>query len=100
MVGTPYYIAPEVLEGKYDEKCDVWSVGVITFIILCGCPPFGGQSDKIIYEAIKKGEVHFRQEAWSNISSEAKDFIKHLLITEPMKRPNAEEALKHDWLNT
>ena len=52
-----------MLKGQYDQKCDVWSVGVITFIILCGCPPFGGKTDEEIYESIKRGSFEFKQEA-------------------------------------
>jgi len=69
LVGTPYYIAPEVLDGKYDEKCDVWSIGVITFIILCGCPPFNGPNEEDILEAIKIGKFKFRQDAWKYASA-------------------------------
>jgi calcium-dependent protein kinase len=57
--GTPYYIAPEVLNETYDEKCDIWSCGVITYIVLCGYPPFNGDSDMEIMKAVKKGNFDF-----------------------------------------
>ena len=74
-MGTPYYIAPEVLEQSYDEKCDMWSIGVITFILLSGTPPFGGQNEKQIMDNVKIGEYTFKNKAWANVSESAKDFI-------------------------
>ena len=58
-LGTPYYIAPEILKKKYDEKCDIWSIGVITHILLCGSPPFQGRNDDLIFEQISKGYIAF-----------------------------------------
>lgn len=59
MLGTAYYIAPEVLSGNYDEKCDVWSIGVILFILLSGSPPFGGQNDEEIMKKVEKGKFSY-----------------------------------------
>jgi len=98
-VGTPYYLAPEVLDKKFDEKCDLWSAGIILYILLCGYPPFNGQSDKDIFVAIKRGRFSFPAEEWSEISMKAKELIKSLLQMDPKKRPSAEEALKHPWFN-
>lgn len=95
--GTPYYIAPEVLFEKYDEKCDVWSVGVIMYIILCGYPPFNGDSDAEILTRIKEGKFIFPSEEWGSISKEAKDLIKSMLKFNPEERLSASDCLKHVW---
>jgi len=95
-VGTPHYISPEVLNGKYNQKCDIWSAGVILFVLLGGYFPFDGDSDNEVYKAIKKKKFVFENEEWKNISNEAKDLISHMLIDEN-KRYSAEEVLKHPW---
>lgn len=91
-------MAPEVLKGKYDQKCDLWSCGVICYILLCGYPPFNDRNDHVIIEKIKKGEFEFPQEEWANVSGEAKDFVRKLLTMEPEGRPSATDALKHPWI--
>lgn len=89
-IGTPYYIAPEVLNHKYGKECDVWSVGVMAYIILSGIPPFNGSSDAEIMAAIKKGAFNFNASVWKNVSQNAKDFITSLLVFDVVKRPTAE----------
>jgi calcium-dependent protein kinase len=96
--GTPYYVAPEVLGGLYTEKCDIWSVGVLAFIMLCGYPPFNGRTDKEILALVKRGCVKFMEPEWSAISVDAKDFVKRLLEFNPNTRFSAREALEHVWL--
>ena len=78
MYGTPYYIAPEVLTGSYTEMCDMWSIGVILYIMLCGSPPFNGEDDEIIAK-VKKGQWSFGSSKWDTISDEAKDLVKSLM---------------------
>ena len=95
-VGTPYYISPEILAGSYNEKCDIWSAGVILYVLLCGELPFNGSNDSEIYEKIKKMEVKFPPEKWDHISKEAKDLINHMLIPEK-ERFTAGEVLSHPW---
>lgn len=73
--GTPYYIAPEVLNNKYDEKCDLWSIGVILYILLCGYPPFNGQTDEHIIRAVKKGEFRTDESEWDMVSEDAIDLV-------------------------
>eukprot|EP01017_Pseudomicrothorax_dubius_P031206 TRINITY_DN395_c0_g1_i1.p1 TRINITY_DN395_c0_g1~~TRINITY_DN395_c0_g1_i1.p1 ORF type:complete len:456 (-),score=148.35 TRINITY_DN395_c0_g1_i1:194-1561(-) len=95
--GTPYYIAPEVLTGNYDETCDIWSCGVILYILLCGYPPFYGDTDGQILDSVKKGSYNFEGEEWATVSEGAKDLIRKML-TKADKRPRAEEVLKHPWV--
>ncbi len=96
--GTPYYIAPEVLFEKYDELCDVWSCGVIMYILLCGYPPFNGETDNEILAKIKTGKFTFPEEEWSSVSYESKDLIKCMLEFDPKKRYSASKCLGHNWL--
>lgn len=97
-LGTPYYIAPEVLAKNYGSKCDIWSCGVITFIVLSGIPPFNGASDQEIMKKVKLGKFSFSDPIWNNISDMAKEFITQLLIKDQAKRPSAAEALLHPWI--
>ena len=91
--GTPFYIAPEVLKKKYNEKCDVWSCGVILYILLSGNPPFNGKNDEAIFESINIGYCSFAGVEWKNVSNDAKMFIKKLLNVNPDLRMSASEAL-------
>uniref|UniRef100_A0A7S3HEX0 non-specific serine/threonine protein kinase n=1 Tax=Spumella elongata TaxID=89044 RepID=A0A7S3HEX0_9STRA len=95
--GTSEYVAPEVLAGKYDAKCDVWSVGVIAFILLSGAPPFVGNTDSELFTSIKAGQWQFDQNLLNSVSADAKDFIKQCLNKRVSKRFSAAEALKHKW---
>jgi calcium-dependent protein kinase len=97
-LGTPYYIAPEVLNKRYNEKCDIWSCGVITYIILSGMPPFNGQSDQEIMKKVRIGKFSFSDPCWASISDKAKDFISQLLTYDVDKRPSAEAVLQHPWI--
>uniref|UniRef100_A0A7S1BHL3 Calmodulin n=1 Tax=Corethron hystrix TaxID=216773 RepID=A0A7S1BHL3_9STRA len=101
-VGSPYTVAPEVIQGNYDEKCDVWSLGVITFLCLCGDAPFGGcvegESMSQVRKNIMSGTFSFEPEyIWQEYSDEAKDFVRSLLQVDPKKRPSVEEAQCHPW---
>eukprot|EP01066_Platyproteum_vivax_P006551 Platyproteum_vivax@DN232_c0_g1_i1.p1 len=97
-LGTPYYVAPEVLKRKYNEKCDVWSCGVIMYILLCGYPPFSGSSDEQILYNVQQGRVKFNGDEWRSVSNEAIALIKKMLTYEPAKRVSAEEALNDPWV--
>lgn len=96
--GTPYYVAPQVLTGAYDEKCDIWSCGVICYILLCGYPPFYGDRDDDILRRVKKGEFDFPSPDWDIITKHGKELIKSMLTLDPKKRPSAESLLEHPWL--
>jgi len=95
--GTPYYIAPEVLNEAYDEKCDVWSCGVILYILLCGYPPFNGDNDLDIMKAVKNGKFDFPKEEWDGVSAEAKELLKNMLKYNSKDRFSAEACLAHKW---
>lgn len=97
-LGTPYYIAPEVLNKNYNEKCDIWSCGVITYILLSGVPPFNGQSDQDIMKKVREGQFSFDDRVWQTISENAKSFIRALLTYGTEQRPSAQQALEHVWL--
>ena len=88
-----------MIKEEYDEKCDLWSVGVIMFIMLSGAPPFDGGSDKEIIKKVKAGKYNFNAYQWDYVSDEAMDLIDHLLMMNPAQRYSAEDALKHDWFN-
>jgi len=96
--GTPYYVAPEVLQGEYDQACDLWSCGVIMYTMLCGHPPFYGKTDNEVLRKVKKGIYSFDHKCWKHISQDAKTLIGHLLKYNPKERYTAEQALKHPWI--
>jgi len=93
--GTAYYIAPEILNYNYNEKCDVWSIGVILFILISGKPPFGGENDQEILNKVKAGIFSMTGNEWTLISQEAKDLVKQMLMFDPAQRISAQEALNH-----
>ena len=95
-VGTAYYVPPEILSGDYNQKCDIWSAGIILCILLTGEPPFNGPNNAIIYNKIKNFEYGF-SEKWKNISNEAKDLVSHMLVPQNI-RYNSSEVLAHPWL--
>ncbi|NXQ35939.1 KCC1G kinase, partial [Alaudala cheleensis] len=98
--GTPGYVAPEVLAQKpYSKAVDCWSIGVITYILLCGYPPFYEETESKLFEKIKEGYYEFESPFWDDISESAKDFIRHLLEKNPSVRFTCEEALRHPWIN-
>lgn len=97
-IGTPYYMAPEVLDGAYDETCDMWSLGVITYCLLCGYPPFNAETDQQLFRKIKSCDYEFHLPEWGSVSEEAKGFIEGLLKLNPKARMTPEIALQHPWI--
>ncbi|CDI75549.1 CAM kinase, CDPK family, putative [Eimeria praecox] len=96
--GTPFYVAPQVLQGKYTYKCDMWSAGVILYILLCGYPPFHGENDAEILARVKVGRYKFNEQDWKGVSNEAKDLVRKLMAFDPHQRLSAEQALNHPWI--
>mmetsp|Transcript_2500 Transcript_2500/g.3824 ORF Transcript_2500/g.3824 Transcript_2500/m.3824 type:complete len:390 (-) Transcript_2500:229-1398(-) len=98
IAGSFYFLAPEVLQKKYDKSCDLWSLGVIAYIMLCGYPPFNGESNQEVCDAVRRGKLRFQAKYWKGVSREAKDFIRRLLCVNPRKRMTVEDALNHPWM--
>mmetsp|Transcript_3558 Transcript_3558/g.2583 ORF Transcript_3558/g.2583 Transcript_3558/m.2583 type:complete len:163 (+) Transcript_3558:73-561(+) len=85
--GTPGYVAPEILEQRpYGKECDYWSIGVVLYILLCGFPPFYDEENNVLFDKIKQGRFDFPSPSWDNISIEAKEIVRGLLVVDPMKR--------------
>jgi serine/threonine protein kinase len=92
-------MAPEIVrEEKYDEKVDVWSVGVIAYILISGRPPFRGKNKNEIFESIKHHDVTFDHEIWTRVSPEAKDFIRRALVKNKNDRASAKDLIDHEWI--
>jgi len=96
--GTTSYMAPEVLTGPYDVQCDLWSVGVIVYFMMCGYLPFMGRNDEEKESKILRGAYSFKDNSWNLVSSEAKDFISKLLVQNPKARMTGKQALQHPWI--
>lgn len=98
IVGSPYYMAPEVLKRNYGPEIDVWSAGVILYILLCGVPPFWAETEQGVAQAIIRSVVDFKRDPWPKVSDSAKDLVKKMLDPDPKKRLTAEQVLEHPWL--
>nr|VDD28764.1 unnamed protein product [Brassica oleracea] len=98
IVGSAYYVAPEVLKRRSGPESDVWSIGVITYILLCGRRPFWDRTEDGIFKEVLRNKPDFRRKPWSTISDSAKDFIKKLLVKDPRARLTAAQALSHAWV--
>ena len=103
--GTPQYIAPEVLfsrvrgDGTYGLKVDMWSLGVILYVLLCGCPPFNpNKPNKGLIQQVCEADYSFPEQLWGSISPEAIDLVKKLMTLKPQARLSAAETLMHPWM--
>ena len=100
IVGTSYYMAPQVLQSVYTKTCDLWSIGVITYTMLFGRPPFNGPTDDVIFKRIRSGQYSLEYSTSNGLSVYAHDFIRCLLTMDPALRWKADEALEHPWLKS
>ncbi|XP_057476316.1 calcium-dependent protein kinase 1-like [Actinidia eriantha] len=98
VVGSPYYVAPEVLRKRYGPEADVWSAGVIVYILLSGVPPFWAETEQGIFEQVLHGDLDFSSDPWPSISEGAKDLVRRMLVRDPRKRLTAHEVLCHPWV--
>ncbi|XP_051048608.1 serine/threonine-protein kinase 33 [Phodopus roborovskii] len=97
--GTPIYMAPEVINAhEYSQQCDIWSIGVIMYLLLCGEPPFLANSEEKLFELIRKGELEFEDPVWESVSDSAKNVLKQLMKVDPAHRITAKELLDNQWL--
>ncbi|KAK1437132.1 hypothetical protein QVD17_02917 [Tagetes erecta] len=98
IVGSPYYMAPEVLKRSYGPEIDIWSAGVILYILLCGVPPFWAESEQGVAQAILRGLIDFKREPWPSVSEGAKSLVRQMLEPDPKLRLTAAQVLEHPWL--
>eukprot|EP00581_Thalassiosira_minuscula_P029517 CAMPEP_0183769204 /NCGR_PEP_ID=MMETSP0739-20130205/20867_1 /TAXON_ID=385413 /ORGANISM="Thalassiosira miniscula, Strain CCMP1093" /LENGTH=347 /DNA_ID=CAMNT_0026008731 /DNA_START=78 /DNA_END=1121 /DNA_ORIENTATION=- len=97
-VGTAYYMSPELLQGNYTKSTDIWSIGVVAYVLLSGYPPFNGSCDGEIHNATQRGKLYFHGTRWADKGDDAIDFIKCLLRRDQRRRYTAEKALRHPWI--
>ncbi|XP_057499824.1 calcium-dependent protein kinase 28-like [Actinidia eriantha] len=98
IVGSAYYVAPEVLKRRSGPESDVWSIGVIIYILLCGRRPFWDKTEDGIFKEVLRNKPDFRRKPWPTISNSAKDFVRKLLVKDPRARLTAAQALSHPWV--
>ncbi|XP_065872262.1 calcium-dependent protein kinase 1-like [Euphorbia lathyris] len=98
VVGSPYYVAPEVLKKRYGPEADVWSAGIIVYILLSGVPPFWAETEQGIFEQVLHGDLDFDTDPWPSISDGAKDLVRRMLARDPKRRLTAHEVLCHPWV--
>lgn len=97
-LGTPLFVAPEILTGSgYDSACDIWSLGVVLYLVLCGYPPFPYETPSALIEAIVNGDYSFPAPEWDHVSADAKDALRRMMEVDPQKRIAPKEALAHPW---
>lgn len=97
-VGSPKYVAPEVLRGSYDYSCDMWSAGILMHLLIVGNVPFNAKTEQELFRVITAGRINFSGPAWERVSDPAKDLLRRILVTEPRSRISLDEALDHPWL--
>lgn len=96
--GSMSYIAPEVITKSYTSQCDLWSLGVVVFVLLFGYMPFAAEKKEALCNIILRGDFEYKEDAWDRISESGQDFVRRLLVVNPKKRMTAQQALKHEWI--
>lgn len=100
-VGSPYYMSPSILQGRYNRSCDIWAIGVLAYILLSGYPPFNGDTDEEIHRSVMKCNVLFERDTWITLSKPAYDFVKALLSRDDSSGiRTAGQALSHPWIQS
>ncbi|OMJ90441.1 hypothetical protein SteCoe_7137 [Stentor coeruleus] len=97
-IGNPYFMSPEVIVGNFDSKCDVWSLGIMMYVLLSGSPPFVGSTENEIMQSVLTTELQFEGKKWRKISEEAKNLIRSMLNRNPKERPTAKQILNNTWI--
>mmetsp|Transcript_10953 Transcript_10953/g.8128 ORF Transcript_10953/g.8128 Transcript_10953/m.8128 type:complete len:157 (+) Transcript_10953:555-1025(+) len=98
IAGTPYFIAPEVLSGSYSKECDIWSFGVLLYLVLSGKYPFDANNRTELFDKIKRGDFTFPQQQFKNLSDECKDLIRQMICVDRKKRITCSKILEHPWM--
>ncbi|KAL3625035.1 Calcium-dependent protein kinase 13 [Castilleja foliolosa] len=98
IVESPYYMAPEVLKRNYGPEVDIWSAGVILYILLCGVPPLWAETEQGVALAILRGVIDFKREPWPQVSESAKSLVRQMLEPDPKRRLTAQQVLDHPWI--
>lgn len=99
MCGSSFYVAPEIIrQEKYGKECDYWSIGVVTYILLSGMPPFYSEDNIAMFDYIKECKYNFSGKMWEEVSDAAKHFISEIFTVDPKRRLTLEQMLEHEWM--